>query len=597
MPVMRDIFHPREPERLPDRPPRPGAAKPPRRKAAALGLAALLTIALLVAGVATVAATFSGIQGASFSSLPFSSVFSQVSETYRRFMGMAGSSIALVKIGTDALALAPDLMRGERGAEFLELLARAETELKALGGTNLIPELGARGADLGAAAGALRTWLNTQDERRVVVVFGNSAEMRAGGGFIGSYAEVRLKEGAVAGITVRDINDADTGSPDRTIPPVPLEPVADRWRAADANWFLSGPETGAAFLTLLNSSPLYEGRPVDAVVFIAPRVASELLSVTGPLTAGGVAVDGSNFLRVIQEEVQEGQAAGAESPKAVLTALVPVFMDKLLSEATTKPLDVLGAVRDGVGRRDIVAYATDPVAQRALETIGLSGSLYPTDQRFLGGYVAVAPSTIGGDKTDAVTDQLVTVREQILPSGLVETEVAVERTHRGTEQDAWWYQEEHRSYVKVYAPEGSIPTKSVGVWQRDRDAATYGSTFKVYEPLRASVATTRAYDGVPGVEVFEETGKTVFGFWQRTARGTGSVAGVTYARELQRPLAAGDTYTFVLERQPASTASYAVEVYAPPGLAFAATGTSRWEWKSDDPDGRTVTPLELIPAP
>lgn len=597
MRVMRDIFHPREQEQRPDRPPRPQTAKAPRRKAAAVSLAILLSLALLVAGVGTIAASVSGISGASFGSLPFGAAFASLSDAYHRLMGMAGSSLALVKLGRDALALAPDLMRGKRGDEFLALLARAETELKGLGDTSIIPQLGAKGADLGSAAGAFREWLTNSEERRVAVVFGNSAEMRAGGGFIGSYAEVTLRGGAIANITVRDINDADTGSPDRTIPPVPLEPVADRWRAADANWFLSGPESGAAFLTLLNRSPLYAKKPVDAVVFVAPRVASELLALTGPVSAGSVTVDGANFLRVIQSEVQAGQAAGDATPKAVLTALVPAFMEKVLSEATKKPIALVDALRGGVQRRDIVAYAIDPSAQRALETLGLTGSLYPIDTRFVGGYVAVAPSTIGGDKTDAVTAQAVHIREQLLPQGLIETSVAVERTHNGKDSDPWWYQEEHRSYVKVYAPQGATPTFASGLWLRARDAATYDSAFSAYEPLRTSESTLRTYEGVSGVETFEETGKTVFGFWQRTARGSATTASITYARQLARPLGDGSTYTFVLERQPASTARYDVELYAPPGLVFSDTGTNRWTWDSEDPAGRTVTELTLVTAP
>jgi hypothetical protein len=306
-------------------------------------------------------------------------------------------------------------------------------------------------------------------------------------------------------------------------------------------------------------------------------------------------VDEENFLRVIQIEVQAGQAAGDESPKAVLGTLVPAFMERILSEAASSPLALVEAVTGGMARRDIVVYATDPSAQRAIETLGIAGSLYPTE-RLVGGYVAVAPSTIGGDKTDAVTKQAIRVREQLLPRGLIETEVEVERTHEGKDSDPWWYQEEHRSYVKVYAPLGATPTSAAGLWIRERDPATYGSTFTTYEPLATSIASLRTYGEVPGVEAFEETGKTVFGFWQRTARGTGTIASVAYARQLSIPLAAGSTYTFVLERQPASTSKYEVEIFAPPGLVFLQTGTTQFTWSSDDPPGRTVIELTLADA-
>lgn len=594
---MRDITPYEQPEPRPDTAPRPrggrlwGAAT--RRRFAAASLAVLLVVAALVATVGTVVATARGAANWDMG-IPFSSLAATISEAYNRIWGAAGSTIQLVGTGREILAILPAIANGERGAEFLALLEKAEGQLRNLGSSKLVPEFGSRADDLARGVAGVRAWLG--EERRVAVVFGNSAEMRAGGGFIGSYAEVTLSGGAVSGTVVRDINEADYGSGDRTVPPIPLEPIAERWRAADANWFLSGPASGAAFLDLLNRSPLYREKPVDAVVFLSPRLVSDLLQVTGPITAANVAIDSANFLRAIQEEVQEGQAAGDEAPKAVLAELVPLFSSKLISSASSAPVEIFGIVQGAFSRRDIIIYAADPELQRVIEAVGVSGSLYPTDERYLGGYAAVAPSTIGGDKTDAVTDQAIRVREQILPGGLVETTVEVERTHRGLATDPWWYQEEHRSYVKVYAPLEATPTGSAGTWNRERARVTYPSSFGTYEPLEAVESTIQSVPSVRGIETFVETGKRVFGFWQRTARGQGTVASVTYAHQLPRDLGDGDAYTFVLERQPGSTSTYLVELFAPPGLVWEETGTTRYVFESADPMGRTVLSPKLVSA-
>ena len=597
---MRDIYPRPEEEATPDRPPLPKMQRQrltnTKRKFMAFALAVLLGVAMIAAAAGTIMAQVGSINGSFFPSGPLGAISNSISDLYKRITGFAGSSVQVLALGRDFVSLLPDLMQGKRGDELLAFLARADQQLSSLGSDSLVPVLGARASDLGHAAGIVRTWLVAQPERHIAVVFANSAEMRAGGGFIGSYAEVTLKGGAITNVTVRDITEADRASSDRTIPPVQLEPIADRWRAADANWFLAGPDSGAAFLDLLNRSPLYATNKVDAVVFVAPRVVSDLLAVTGPISAGDVQVDKDNFLRVIQEEVQQGQAAGDATPKAVLTQLVPKFTSQVMSSIAGSPLALLDAIRGGVARRDIVVYASDADVERAIGTFDLGGTLYPTDDKFIGGYVAVAPSTIGGDKTDAVTSQEIHVREQLLPSGLVETYVAVERVHQGKESDPWWYKEEHRSYVKVYAPQGSIPTAASGQWIRERNLAHYSSEYTKYEPLKNAESTLRSYDGVKGVEVFEESGKEVLGFWQRTPRGSGTVASVTYARQLPRTPQAGSTYTFVLERQPASTSKYDIQLFAPPGLVWKDTGTSQYTFTSDDPDGRTVKALELTSA-
>ena len=595
---MREIEHPVPPAPRPAFPPRPKrrlVGGGPRRRLAAVALAAVLGVALVAAAAGTLIGSLRGAGSPSaLPDFPFAAIGSAFSDLYARLSGVAGSGVALVTTGRDALALVPYLARGERAEELVALLGKAEGELSVLGGSELIPGIGTRAADLASGVAGLRAWLTDVPERRVAIVLGNSAEMRAGGGFIGSYADVTLRRGALSSATVRDVLEADRASADRTIPPAPLEPVADRWRAADANWFLSGPASGEAFLDLLNRSALYEASPVDAVVFVSPRFVSDLLALTGPVAVSGMAVESGNFLRAIQEEVQAGQAAGHEAPKAILQELAPAFATRLLEVSAQSPLGFIDAVAGALSRRDVVLYARDPAFQGVLERLGVTGSLYPTDAEFMGGYAAVAPSTIGGDKTDAVTSQAIRIREQLLPKGLVETSVEIERTHGGTEDDPWWYREEHRSYVKVYAPQGAEPTASFGVWQRERDEATYGEGFAEHPLLAGIVETSRAYDAVPGVDAFVETGKQVFGFWQRTAPGSGTVAGVTYARRLPRPLASGDAYAFVLERQPASSSTYQVELFAPPGLVWEETGTTRYLFESADPAGRTTLEPRLI---
>ena len=562
---------------------------------AAVSLGALLAVALVAATIGTVVASIRNVGTFGFD-FPIASLTATISEAYGRIWGATSSSLRLMGTGREILALLPDLARGTKGDQLIALLEKAEGQLNDLGNSRIVPAFDAQASDIGRGVGSLRAWLAAVPERRVALVFGNSAEMRAGGGFIGSYAEITLRGGALSSAVVRDINEADRDSGDRTIPPGPLEPVAARWRAADANWFLSGPDSGQAFLTLLNRSPLYREKPVDAAIFVSPRLVSDLLAITGPVSAAGVAIDSGNFLRAIQEEVQAGQASGAEAPKAVLKSLVPAFSSKLMSSALGSPLAIFEAIQGAFVRRDVVMYATDAGLQRVLEGLGIAGALYPTDYDYFGGYAAVAPSTIGGDKTDLVTSQAVTVREQLLPGGLVETTVDIERVHGGQDSDPWWYQEEHRSYVKAYAPLGALLTGAEGIWVRDRASASYDASFSAYPALATSEATFRRTADVPGVDSFEESGKQVFGFWQRTARGKGTMASVTYARELTRPLKAGDTYPFVLERQPASTGTYAVELFAPPGLIWEETGTTRYLFESADPAGRTVLPLTLVSA-
>src|SRR5690606_38437202 len=65
-----------------------------------------------------------------------------------------------------------------------------------------VPELVAAMHDLRQHADALYEILGGPEQRRYLVVFQNSAELRPTGGFIGSYAEMTMDQGAVRNIEV-----------------------------------------------------------------------------------------------------------------------------------------------------------------------------------------------------------------------------------------------------------------------------------------------------------------------------------------------------------------------------------------------------------
>jgi len=71
-------------------------------------------------------------------------------------------------------------------------------------------------------------WLDEDRDHHIAVFFENPAEIRPGGGFVGSYADVALRKGSVAAITMHDINDADKLLDRKIVPPLPLQP---EWQA------------------------------------------------------------------------------------------------------------------------------------------------------------------------------------------------------------------------------------------------------------------------------------------------------------------------------------------------------------------------------
>ena len=80
--------------------------------------------------------------------------------------------------------------------------------------------------------------LSASGGRHILVFFQNPSEIRPGGGFIGSYADITVENGQMKNMDVRDIYDPDGQLAIKIIPPEQLQTVTTDWGARDANWFL-----------------------------------------------------------------------------------------------------------------------------------------------------------------------------------------------------------------------------------------------------------------------------------------------------------------------------------------------------------------------
>lgn len=132
---------------------------------------------------------------------------------------------------------------------------------------------------------SLITLLSSENRRHILILFQNPAEIRPGGGFLGSYADVAIKDGQIQGIDVRDIYDPDGQLFQKIVPPYQLQTISENWGARDANWFFDFPTSAKTVSNFLELSKMYEenGVTFDGVIAINIPVIQSLLEVTGPI--------------------------------------------------------------------------------------------------------------------------------------------------------------------------------------------------------------------------------------------------------------------------------------------------------------------------
>ncbi len=174
--------------------------------------------------------------------------------------------------------------------------------------------------------------------KRYILLFQNSEELRATGGFMGSYGLLELSQGRVSQLVIRDIYEPD-GQFSGFIPAPPgvREYLSEGkgMRLPDTNWSPDVPSSVRDIIPFFAFGKTYA---IDGVVFINLQSAQELLSLIGPvyLSDYGVSVTPENVAQLARAD-RETFFPGSQQKKYFLQALMTAVKVKV-----TQPLETTG---------------------------------------------------------------------------------------------------------------------------------------------------------------------------------------------------------------------------------------------------------------
>lgn len=382
----------------------------------------------------------------------------------------------------------------------------------------------------------LEELLGGNGPRAYLFLFQNNHELRPTGGFIGSYALLDIHQGKIRRFFVDGIFNPDGQLRENIVPPAPLQKISAGWSLHDSNWFPDFPASAeqARFFYEKTGGPT-----TDGVVALTPVVLERILEIIGPVTLPeyGVTIDATNFLPLIQEEVEVEYDKEENNPKKILGDLTGVILERLTESPDAATLlrlaDALVAL---LNERHILLFARDEAAQGLIDASGWSGRMLATPYDSL----AVIHANINGYKTDGVIDDRVDHRASIQADGSVIDTVTVTRTHRGGRTDYEWWNKVNANYMRVYVPLGSELLSASGMTREfpepPIDYTALG--FRRSEAVENEEGKIRI-DEATGTRIGEEFGKTVFGNWVYVS--PGETVTVTYRYRLPWRLALSDT--------------------------------------------------------
>lgn len=431
----------------------------------------------------------------------------------------------------------------------------------------MLPGLKASLTNVSSGVSVLTDLFGVHTPSESLFIFQNSNELRPTGGFIGSFALIRMDNGSFKMLDApsRGSFDIDQNMPSTIAPPKPLQLLVSNWYFRDANWFPDFP-TSAQQL-----SQMYEqarGFAPRTIVAFTPQLIQQLLAITGPveLPAYKVTIDEHNFASISQQQVEQNYDLRANNPKQFIVDLIPTLADRLSNLSVGQYPQLAAAFARSAMTGDIQLWSSDSALQKSIVSLGWSGTMPSSD----GDFVELVNTNLGGGKTDGVMSDAITDHVTVAPDGTVTVTVEDVRTHHGTSGDAFTGSM-NRTYHRLYVPLGSTLISTQGF--TPIAATEYQTVSDSSKPtaLLTSVEGNAVVNEATGTRITTEFGKTVFGNWTELQPGQTATFSITY--QLPFKVVAGiNRYDLVVGKQAgAQNQTFALDLKLPDNGSVAWT--------------------------
>lgn len=321
--------------------------------------------------------------------------------------------------------------------------------------SNILPVSEEMQGDLKAVIKIAEHFLDTDGEEKVfLVLFQNNMELRPGGGFIGSFGILKVKDGSVTEFSSHDVINFDGRIPDTVPAPYPMRETlgVKSLKLRDSN---VSPDWAVNAKAAEDFYHMGEGKEqFDGVIGITTHVLSSFLSVTGPVEVPGYPGEYDAETGVLDLEYQVEQAfykQGIErgDRKQVMHDLGNIILAKAKELSFPKKYELFKVVLDDLHKKDIQIMFKDEALQETVRASGWSGEL---DQAWDKDYFLLVDSNLNALKSDYRMRRSIdyTVDLRSTPAKVT---AAVTYEHTAKEKD--YMTRDYQTFARLYVPEAS----------------------------------------------------------------------------------------------------------------------------------------------
>jgi hypothetical protein len=287
--------------------------------------------------------------------------------------------------------------------------------------------------------------------KRYLLLFQNNNEIRATGGFLGTYAEITFENGKIKEFKMPAGGTYDLvgGLKVRVAPPKPFFIAYPNWKFHDANWFPDWPTSARKLMWFYEKS---DQPTVDGVIALNADLISDILGITGEiyLPKYEKSFNSENFIFEIQKTI-EIERKEERKPKQVLVDLTPALLEKIFSLQPDKFLKMVDLLLEEIKKKNILFYFSDKEIQKFFQEKNWAGEIKksPFD------YLMVNVSNVNGAKTEKKIEQKIFYKIEIEKNGGMIATLTIKRKHHGEKEEPFFGKRD-LSWIRAYLPKGSV---------------------------------------------------------------------------------------------------------------------------------------------
>lgn len=308
-------------------------------------------------------------------------------------------------------------------------------------------------------------------------LFENNTELRPGGGFIGSYAVLKIEKGKTDLVVLEGTEKIDRNTPKDWKPEPPIQIKRHlgmgKWFFRDANWSPDFAESAKKALELYKGENGAEADNIDMVIAFTPTVLEKFMEKIGTVSVEGIDFTAKNVTEKLEWEVEYGygeKGLAFHQRKDIMRPFFWALMQKLKLDALSHWADYFKLADELTREKQIMFYSKDAGWQKDLIARGWAGEVKiatSTD------YLLWVDANLASLKTDWVIERnlkytLAQDKSFDVAQGkdgrLVAT-AEMTYNHGGVFD---WRTSRYRTYARVFVPAGAELLSYEGAMKWDR---------------------------------------------------------------------------------------------------------------------------------